>query len=60
MQFALYVVGYIVLVAGILYGINLMGIPPQWVAVFGIILAGSGIIAMSKRLPGNNGTQRSV
>ncbi len=53
MQFALYAVGYVVVVAGILYGAVLMGIPQTWITVIGVILAGLGIIALSKRTSGD-------
>lgn len=53
MQIALYPVGYIVVVAGILYGAVPMGIPQAWITVIGVILAGLGIIALSKRTRGD-------
>ena len=52
-QFALYAVGYVVVVIGILYGAHLMGIHTPWITVIGVILAGMGIIALSKRTRGD-------
>ena len=45
MSFALYVIGFIVLIIGLSYGAHLMHIPQQWIVVGDIVLVGFGIIA---------------
>ena len=43
MSFALYIVGFIVVILGLAYGAHLAHVPPQWIGVGVIILAGLGI-----------------
>ena len=43
-NFALYVTGYIVVIAGLAYGAFLLGIPPVWIAVGAVVLIGIGIV----------------
>jgi hypothetical protein len=44
MSFALYVVGFIVLIIGLSIGAHLLHVPPRWIAVGDIVLIGLGII----------------
>ena len=44
MSFALYVLGFVILIIGISYGAHLAHIPAQWIVVGDIILIGLGII----------------
>jgi hypothetical protein len=44
-SFGLYVIGYIVLIAGLAYGAFLMGAPPVWIGVGVVVLLGIGIIS---------------
>jgi len=44
MSFGLYVLGYLVVIGGLIYGATLMHMPAQWIAVGAIILAGLGIV----------------
>ena len=44
MSFTLYVVGFIVLIAGLAWGAHLMNVPPHWIGVGVIVLVGLGII----------------
>ena len=44
MSFALYLVGFIVLIAGLAYGANIMHVAPRWIAVGAIVLTGLGIV----------------
>lgn len=41
---ALYVTGYVVVIAGLVYGAFLLGIPPVWIAVGAVILLGIGLV----------------
>ena len=43
MSFAIYIVGFIILVGGLAYGANLAGLAPQWIAVGCLVLIGIGI-----------------
>ena len=41
---AIFIVGFVILIAGLAYGANLAGAPPQWIAVGATVLAGIGIV----------------
>jgi hypothetical protein len=45
MSFALYLIGYIVVIAGLAIGAHLLHIPPRWIGVGALILAGMGIVS---------------
>jgi len=40
---AIYLVGFVILVAGLAYGASLAGLSPQWIAVGVLVLIGLGI-----------------
>lgn len=44
MSFTIYLIGYIVMVVGLLIGAHLLHVPAQWIAVMGIVLVGLGIL----------------
>ena len=44
MSFALYLVGFLLFIAGLAYGANIMHVAPRWIAVGVIVLAGLGIV----------------
>jgi hypothetical protein len=44
MSFALYLIGFVVLIAGIAWGLVLAGVPTTYVAIACLILTGIGII----------------
>ena len=44
MSFGLYVIGYLIVIGGLAYGATLMHVPPRWIAVGGLVLAGLGIV----------------
>ncbi len=44
MSFGLYVLGYLIVIGGLIYGAILMHMPAQWIAVGAIVLAGLGIL----------------
>ena len=44
MSFALYIVGFIVLIAGLAFGAHLMHIPAQWIGVGVLVLIGLGVV----------------
>jgi predicted signal transduction protein with EAL and GGDEF domain len=43
-SFSLYMVGFIVLVAGLAMAAHLLNVPPRWIGVGVICLAGLGIL----------------
>jgi len=40
---AIYIIGFVILVAGLAYGANLAGLSPRWIAVGVLVLLGLGI-----------------
>lgn len=44
MSFALYVVGFLIVVIGLSIGAHLLGIAPRWIAVGDLVLIGLGIV----------------
>ena len=44
MSFSLYVVGYLIVIAGVAYLAHLMHVPQHYIIALGIILAGIGIV----------------
>ena len=45
MSFGIYLIGYAVLIAGLALGAHMMHMPPRWIAVGAIVLAGIGILS---------------
>ena len=44
MSFALYIVGFIVLIVGLAWGAHLAHVPQQWIGVGVVILIGLGVV----------------
>jgi len=44
MSFGLYVVGFLIVIGGLIYGATLMHMPAQWIAVGAVVLLGFGIL----------------
>ena len=44
-KFSTYLIGYVIFVAGIALGANLLGVSPRWIAVVILVLVGAGIFA---------------
>jgi len=44
MSFGLYVLGFLIVIGGLIYGAILMHLPAQWIAVGAIVLVGLGIL----------------
>jgi hypothetical protein len=45
MSFALYSVGFVIVIGGLIYAAHLMHIPAHWIAVGATILLGIGILS---------------
>lgn len=43
-SFVLYLLGFVILSAGILFAANILGVSMQWIAVMGLVLLGLGVI----------------
>lgn len=44
MSYALYVVGFVIVIGGLVYGAVLMHIPAQWIIVGSVVLLGLAIL----------------
>ncbi|HEV2022216.1 MAG TPA: hypothetical protein VGQ94_06770 [Terriglobales bacterium] len=44
MSFLLYIVGFLILMGGLIYGATLLHVPAHWVVVGAVVLAGLGIL----------------
>ncbi|MEQ1783614.1 MAG: hypothetical protein ABMA14_19835 [Hyphomonadaceae bacterium] len=43
-SFVLYLLGFVILSGGILFGANILGVSMEWIAVIGMVLLGIGVI----------------
>ena len=48
MSFALYILGFVILIVGLSYGATLMHVPTRWIVVLDIVMAGLGILTGAK------------
>ena len=48
-KFSIYLVGYLIFVAGVAFGLDLLGLPGTWVVVAVLILVGIGVAAGANR-----------
>ena len=48
MSFSLYILGFAVLIAGLVYGAHLAHVPQHWIIVGAVVLAGLGIVSAVK------------
>ncbi|MEE2878092.1 MAG: hypothetical protein VX593_03720 [Pseudomonadota bacterium] len=44
-SFAIYAIGFVILIGGLAWGAFALGVPGQWVAIGAVVLAGIGIIS---------------
>jgi len=44
MSFALYAIGFVILIGGLAYGAHLLHVPSHWIVVGAIVLFGLGIV----------------
>lgn len=44
MSFAIYIVGFLILIGGLIYGATMVHVPLQWIAVGAIVLLGLAIL----------------
>ena len=56
MSFGIYIVGFLILISGLLYGAILLHVPTHWIVVAGIVLVG---LALVKAVPATRGKDPS-
>ena len=44
MSFGLYSIGFVLVIAGLIYGAHFIHVPAQWIAVGAIVLLGLGVL----------------
>jgi hypothetical protein len=44
MSFAIYLIGFVILLAGVVWGMSAAGIPNLWIGIAALILLGIGIM----------------
>jgi hypothetical protein len=45
MSFGIYIVGFLILIGGLIYGAVMVHVPAQWIVVGAIVLTGVGILS---------------
>lgn len=48
-NFAIYLIGTLLLAAGLAYGAFLLGLGPHWIAILALVIIGFGIMGAVKR-----------
>jgi hypothetical protein len=48
-SFGTYLLGFIILIAGLAFGAYLLNVPPTWIAVGVIVLIGIGVLSATSR-----------
>ena len=43
-NFAIFIIGFVILIGGLAYGATMAGMSPQWIAVGVAVLAGVGVV----------------
>jgi hypothetical protein len=56
MSFAIYIIGFLILIGGLIYGATIMHLAPHWIAVGAIVLVG---LAMVKGVQATRGKDSS-
>lgn len=44
MSFAIYIIGFLIFIGGLIYGAVLLNVAPQWIAVGAIVLTGLAVL----------------
>jgi hypothetical protein len=44
MSYGLYVLGFLIIIGGLIYGAVLLHVPPQWIVVGSVVLVGIAIV----------------
>jgi hypothetical protein len=43
-SFGIYLIGFIILIAGLAFAANMIGVPPVWIGIGVVVLIGLGIL----------------
>ncbi len=52
MPFALYAVGYLIVLGGVIYIAHLMHIPQTWIGAIVLVMLGIGVVTISQQMRG--------
>jgi uncharacterized membrane protein len=44
MSYGLYIVGYLIIIGGLIYGAVLLNVPAQWIVVCSVVLLGIAVL----------------
>jgi hypothetical protein len=48
MSFALYLIGFVIVIGGVAWGMSVAGVPTTWILITSLILLGLGILTAVK------------
>lgn len=54
MSFGIYLAGFLLLMAGLIYGANILRVPTQWIVVLTMVIAGLGVLSAVKATRGRD------
>ena len=54
MSFALYIIGFLILIVGLVMGAYMMHVPPRWIGVAVLVLVGLGVLTGVTRTRGRD------
>ncbi len=54
MSFALYILGFLILIVGLVMGAQMLHVPPRWIGVGVVVLVGLGILTGVTRTRGRD------
>ncbi len=54
MSFGIYLAGFLLLMAGLIYGATILHVPMQWIVVLSMVLAGLGVLSAVKATKGRD------
>ncbi len=55
--FYLYILGFLVVIAGVALGLNLIGIPPLWILAVVLVLLALGLLSLIRTPRGGDGEE---
>jgi predicted acyltransferase len=50
LSLALYIIGYAIVIVGLVMGAYLLDVPPRWIAVFVILMTGIAVLSAAARV----------
>ena len=45
MSFSIYIVGFLIVIGGLIYGASMLHVPSHWIVVGAVVLTGLGILS---------------